>query len=210
MKMFLEDDGAVHKLVASQYKIAPEKLMRTTGFVAGPTGPPMNSHTANINALKHASRAAAGLESLAGKTSLDSRNNLSPHSFDGGRSAGSTPDMPTSLSAFAVLPSHLSGLFRAGHHPLSLKSESLSPSGHRQPKSSPLIPGMTGSSSRVSSYPQPSVYEMAALTTDLDTQIITTKIKETLLAHNIGQKVCFLFISIVSYSHFFMYRSLEK
>lgn len=30
---------------------------------------------------------------------------------------------------------------------------------------------------------------MAALTTDLDTQCITTKIKETLMAHNIGQKV---------------------
>lgn len=38
-------------------------------------------------------------------------------------------------------------------------------------------------------YNQPSVYEMAALTTDLDTQIITSKIKETLMAHNIGQKV---------------------
>ena len=35
----------------------------------------------------------------------------------------------------------------------------------------------------------PSVYEMAALTQDLDTQVITTKIKEVLLANNIGQKV---------------------
>lgn len=35
MKMFLEDDNAVHKLVASQYKIAPEKLMRTGGYGAG-------------------------------------------------------------------------------------------------------------------------------------------------------------------------------
>lgn len=40
------------------------------------------------------------------------------------------------------------------------------------------------------SIPPPSVYEMAALTTDLDTQAVTTKIKETLMAHNIGQKVC--------------------
>lgn len=40
-------------------------------------------------------------------------------------------------------------------------------------------------------YNQPSVYEMAALTTDLDTQTITSKIKEALLAHNIGQKVRF-------------------
>ncbi len=32
MKLFLEDEQAVHKLVASQYKIAPEKLMRTGGY----------------------------------------------------------------------------------------------------------------------------------------------------------------------------------
>lgn len=36
MKMFLEDDNAVHKLVASQYKIAPEKLMRTGGYGVNP------------------------------------------------------------------------------------------------------------------------------------------------------------------------------
>ena len=35
----------------------------------------------------------------------------------------------------------------------------------------------------------PSVYEMAALTQDLDTHTITTRIKEILLANNIGQKV---------------------
>lgn len=42
MKIFLEDENAVHKLVASQYKIAPEKLMRTTGFTAAtnPLGEP--------------------------------------------------------------------------------------------------------------------------------------------------------------------------
>ena len=220
MKMFLEDDGAVHKLVASQYKIAPEKLMRTTGFVAGPTGPPINSHAANLNALKHASRAAAGLEnlSMAGKTSLDSRQTVSPHSFDGGRSAGSTPDLvsqnlSTSLAAFAGLPSPaLSGLFRAAH-PVHLKSlNEVSQSGHNRNKSS--VAGLT-SSSRGSSYPQPSVYEMAALTTDLDTQIITTKIKETLLAHNIGQKVrlilkLILHTKISDSFSIFLNRFLEK
>lgn len=35
----------------------------------------------------------------------------------------------------------------------------------------------------------PTVYEMAALTQDMDTQTITTKIKEALMANNIGQKV---------------------
>ena len=33
------------------------------------------------------------------------------------------------------------------------------------------------------------LYEMAALTNELDTQAITTKVKEILLAHNVGQKV---------------------
>ena len=32
MKLFLDDEHAVHKLVASQYKIAPEKLMRTGNY----------------------------------------------------------------------------------------------------------------------------------------------------------------------------------
>lgn len=35
--MFLEDENAVHKLVASQYKIAPEKLMRTGGYGINPS-----------------------------------------------------------------------------------------------------------------------------------------------------------------------------
>ncbi len=34
MKLFLEDEQAVHKLVASQYKIAPEKLLRTGNYGA--------------------------------------------------------------------------------------------------------------------------------------------------------------------------------
>uniref|UniRef100_A0A6G1S7J5 Homeobox protein cut n=1 Tax=Aceria tosichella TaxID=561515 RepID=A0A6G1S7J5_9ACAR len=33
------------------------------------------------------------------------------------------------------------------------------------------------------------VYELAALTPDLDTPLITTRIKETLMAHNLGQKI---------------------
>ena len=32
MKLFLDDEHAVHKLVASQYKIAPERLMRTGNY----------------------------------------------------------------------------------------------------------------------------------------------------------------------------------
>ena len=35
----------------------------------------------------------------------------------------------------------------------------------------------------------PSLYEMAALTSELDTAVITSKVKEILLQHNVGQKV---------------------
>ena len=37
--------------------------------------------------------------------------------------------------------------------------------------------------------PAPSLYEMAALTHELDTQSVTTKVKEILLANNVGQKL---------------------
>lgn len=47
MKMFLEDENAVHKLVASQYKIAPERLMRMGGY----GGVPLPPGTQNIHVL---------------------------------------------------------------------------------------------------------------------------------------------------------------
>ncbi|KAK8787349.1 hypothetical protein V5799_022875, partial [Amblyomma americanum] len=53
MKIFLEDENAVHKLVASQYKIAPEKLMRTSGFTAA------SSPLAGSSKLPASSAAAA-------------------------------------------------------------------------------------------------------------------------------------------------------
>ena len=40
-----------------------------------------------------------------------------------------------------------------------------------------------------SSAAAPSLYEMAALTHELDTHAVTTKVKEILLANNVGQKV---------------------
>ena len=32
MKIFLEDETAIHKLVSSQYKIVPDKLLRTGAY----------------------------------------------------------------------------------------------------------------------------------------------------------------------------------
>ena len=43
----------------------------------------------------------------------------------------------------------------------------------------------------------PSLYEMAALTNELDTLAITTKVKEILMAHNVGQKVNMIIIVFV-------------
>ena len=48
MKIFLEDETAVHRLVASQYKIAPDKLMRTGTF--NPMGEFCSSYS-NVSSL---------------------------------------------------------------------------------------------------------------------------------------------------------------
>ncbi|XP_035708595.1 homeobox protein cut isoform X3 [Folsomia candida] len=147
MKMFLEDENAVHKLVASQYKIAPEKLMRTGGYAGNPT--PLTS-----------AKVPAKPAELSIKVETSS---LPP------------PPPPMPSTPQQIVPNMV--------HDFIKKSNSSSP-GNSIPNSAshhrPPPPGLQ---------PQPSVYEMAALTQDLDTQLITTKIKEALLANNIGQKI---------------------
>lgn len=80
------------------------------------------------------------------------------------------------------------------HHPMNIPTpdhlKKSTPSPHGIPHS-PMMqhqPALRNMHQHMS----PSVYEMAALTQDLDTQVITTKIKEALLANNIGQKVSYL------------------
>lgn len=82
------------------------------------------------------------------------------------------------------------------HHAISLQN----PVEHHSMKKSSPHPGLPphspmgqhqGALRGMHQHISPSVYEMAALTQDLDTQVITTKIKEALLANNIGQKVSF-------------------
>ncbi|KFM68588.1 Homeobox protein cut, partial [Stegodyphus mimosarum] len=155
MKIFLEDENAVHKLVASQYKIAPEKLMRTGSF-GGATNP-QGIMTFGSNKLSprpmESNLRTTDNRQLTQNNTLYSSHNHPPRSVCG------TPDsMPMSLTV----------------------TSSTTPSSTIHSRKTPTI-------SR--GYNQPSVYEMAALTTDLDTQIITSKIKETLMAHNIGQKI---------------------
>jgi len=138
MKIFLEDDGAVHRLVASQYKIAPDKLMRT-GNYNSPLGLPPSRPIGKLP------------------------DNLIRPSFE-------NPLMPSTL--------------RFGSDP----NLSQSP----QPLLDPLAAHRKMMSIRPPGFPPtsgPSLYEMAALTNELDTQAITTKVKEILLAHNVGQKL---------------------
>ncbi|XP_037089449.1 homeobox protein cut-like [Pollicipes pollicipes] len=133
MKMFLEDDSAVHKLVASQYKIAPDKLMRTGCFNGG---------------------------KRPSFVKLPTKGPELPRSLE-------SPLPPVvSLASFPGLPPAALASRLAGMDPLMKYGLRLPPA------------------------PLPmSVYKTAAITPELDTLYITTKIKEVLLANNIGQKL---------------------
>lgn len=77
------------------------------------------------------------------------------------------------------------------HHAINLQNPEQVKKPNHSPHSIPHSPMSQQQNSMRSLHQHisPSVYEMAALTQDLDTQVITTKIKEALLANNIGQKV---------------------
>merc|ERR1719270_2988774 len=144
MKIFLEDETAIHKLVASQYKIAPDKLMRTGNF---------NNHM-------------MGLPPNRPMTKLP--ENLIRPPFD-------NPLLPSTLR-FGSDP-NLS-------QPGSPASALLDPlAAHRK------MLGIRPPAFPPTSSASPSLYEMAALTSELDTNLITSKVKEILMAHNVGQKL---------------------
>ncbi|XP_039752338.1 homeobox protein cut isoform X5 [Pararge aegeria] len=169
MKMFLEDDNAVHKLVASQYKIAPEKLMRTGNYSGVPQCPPnmtkpipptqkmISDATSLLSKMQH--------EQLLGPAHLGHLG----------------PPTPLLLTPPGFPPHHAVTLPPQLHD--NNNKERKPPPHPPQPHHQPVA--MRGLHQHMS----PSVYEMAALTQDLDTQTITTKIKEALLANNIGQKI---------------------
>ncbi|XP_055946215.1 homeobox protein cut-like isoform X2 [Argiope bruennichi] len=154
MKMFLEDENAVHKLVASQYKIAPERLMRMGGYGGVPVPPGPNRFSP---------------VSSSEPTYPSHQQTPSKPSHPSSPQPPSTPESP-SAPLTAHSPSGSAAL------PSSANLKGAGPPGRRGNRC--LAP-----------YVQPSVYEMAAVTTDLDTQIITARIKETLTVHNIGQKL---------------------
>ncbi|XP_050690230.1 homeobox protein cut-like isoform X3 [Eriocheir sinensis] len=175
MKIFLEDDNAVHKLVASQYKIAPEKLMRTGGYTAPPLylvgGCPLPGGLGGAGA-RFPGLSTSGSPTLPPYTS----SGKPPHHM---KLAADLPKSIESPLPPVGIPPSLGGL-PLPSHPMSFDS--------RMPPLDPLRKSAL-SNPRHPGPVAPSVYEMAALTQDLDTQVITTKIKEVLLANNIGQKL---------------------
>ncbi|CAG9791658.1 unnamed protein product [Diatraea saccharalis] len=164
MKMFLEDENAVHKLVASQYKIAPEKLMRTGNYSGAPPCPP------NMNKPMPPTQ-----KMLSDATSLLSK--MQQEQLLGGHLQHLQP--PLLLTPPGFPPHHAVAL--PPHHDNNNK-ERKPPPPQPHPHHQPVMRNLH-------QHISPSVYEMAALTQDLDTQTITTKIKEALLANNIGQKI---------------------
>ncbi|XP_031330798.1 homeobox protein cut-like isoform X2 [Photinus pyralis] len=175
MKMFLEDDNAVHKLVASQYKIAPEKLMRTGGYGGTPCGTPLGKPMPPTQ--KMLSEAAGFLNKM------QENQNLLPPSLQMVSPQSQMPPghgQPMLLTPPGIPPQHTISLQQSDHHMKKSSPHGIphSPLSQHQNNLRNLNPHIS-----------PSVYEMAALTQDLDTQVITTKIKEALLANNIGQKI---------------------
>ncbi|XP_076344577.1 homeobox protein cut-like isoform X2 [Tachypleus tridentatus] len=159
MKMFLDDENACHKLVASQYKISPEKLIRTRyhlgtgGTTSGPDK--VTSQPSGLSISQHLSQQQNHLYFHANHTSSMSME-----------SSGTSPKLsrnsPVTVSTGVT---HCSTITHS------------------------VSPRKLPHNSRHSSHINPSVYEMAARTTDLDTQSVTSKVKETLLTNNIGQKI---------------------
>ncbi|XP_039297394.1 homeobox protein cut [Nilaparvata lugens] len=236
MKMFLEDDNAVHKLVASQYKIAPEKLMRTGGYgvstsaaVSKPLPPSsgkMPPMPPNLDMNKIDGSAIGALNYLhpPPPTSLHSS---SPHHMPPTTQAAldqikkshsiSLPQQCATLQQHQQqqqqqqqnqhqnqtqhpLPPQAQPQQPQSQHPTQPNqhqnqqppnaNQQLGPQQQNsQQQQMPQQPGQQQHMRALNQHVAPTVYEMAALTQDLDTQFITTKIKEVLLANNIGQKI---------------------
>lgn len=218
MKMFLEDENAVHKLVASQYKIAPEKLMRTGSYSGSPQIPqglankmqatlpmqkmmndlkmqePQAQHimqqmqaAAAMSAAmqqqqqnqQHAAAAVQAAQAAAAAQHHQSMLLTSP---------GLPPQHAISLPAAAAAANAAAANAAAAN---AAAAAAAAASVHdKKPMMMPIhSPHQANTMRNMHQHMSPTVYEMAALTQDLDTQVITTKIKEALLANNIGQKI---------------------
>lgn len=179
MKMFLEDDNAVHKLVASQYKIAPEKLMRTGNYSGSPQIPsgiakqmPPMQKMIEMSKMQQEQHLMHLQQMASMPTSQMQPPSTRLESIPSQSSVMPNPGML--LTPPGVPPLHRVTLPTEDKKPMPVPVHS--------PQQNNAMRGMH-------QHMSPTVYEMAALTQDMDTQTITTKIKEALMANNIGQKV---------------------
>lgn len=179
MKMFLEDDNAVHKLVASQYKIAPEKLMRTGSYSGTPQIP--SGLAKQMPPMQKMINEMSKMQQEHHLLHLQQLQMPSPQLQIPPSQASSNSSQSSSLPSQGML---LTPPGVPPHHRVTIPSD--------EKKSMPVpapSPQQNNAMRSLHQHMTPTVYEMAALTQDLDTQVITTKIKEALMANNIGQKV---------------------
>ena len=210
MKMFLEDENAVHKLVASQYKIAPEKLMRTGNYSGTAQLPPgvgkqmqpmhkmiemskmqQEQHLMHMQQMQQQISAATPQQQamLLTPPGLPPHHRISLPSSDEKKPMAMPIHSPQQqqqqqqqAQEQRQQQQHQQQQQQQQQQQAQEQRQQHQQAQHHQQQQQNAMRGMH-------QHMSPTVYEMAALTQDLDTQIITTKIKEALLANNIGQKV---------------------
>lgn len=188
MKMFLEDDNAVHKLVASQYKIAPDKLMRTGNYSSSPQIPAQLSKQMPPMPKLLSEQMAK----LQDPTLLHMQMSQMAHLAHQQREAQMRErerEQPMLLTPPGLPPQHAIQLPLPPKEPKSAEKKMMPIHSPQSDTPQPPAPSAQNVMRSLHQHISPTVYEMAALTQDLDTQTITTKIKEALLANNIGQKI---------------------
>lgn len=192
MKMFLEDDNAVHKLVASQYKIAPDKLMRTGNYSSSPQIPAQLSKQMPPMPKLLSEQMAKLQDPALLHMQMSQMAHLSQAVAEQQRRELQHRDaqQPLLLTPPGLPPQHAIQLPpKDGQKSSDKKMMPIhSPQQSETPQPSQNVTP-TNVMRTMNQHISPTVYEMAALTQDLDTQVITTKIKEALLANNIGQKI---------------------
>uniref|UniRef100_W8BEJ0 DNA-binding protein SATB n=1 Tax=Ceratitis capitata TaxID=7213 RepID=W8BEJ0_CERCA len=212
MKMFLEDENAVHKLVASQYKIAPEKLMRTGSYSGTPQLPqglaskigaslPMQKMMNELK-LQEPTQAQHIMQQMQAAAMSAAMQQHQQQAQSQQQHAAAAAVQAAQAAAAAQAAHHQSMLLTSPglppQHAISLPPTGAAggnagpgtPGSDKKPMMMPIhSPHQANAMRSMHQHMSPTVYEMAALTQDLDTQIITTKIKEALLANNIGQKI---------------------
>jgi homeobox protein cut-like len=189
MKMFLEDDNAVHKLVASQYKIAPDKLMRTGNYSSSPQIPAqISKQMPPMPKLLSEQMAKLQDPALLHMQMSQMAHLAQQHQQQQQQQQMRDREHPLLLTPPGLPPQHAIQLPHKDQKPASNEKKMMPIHSPARSDASPS-PASGNVMRSMNQHISPTVYEMAALTQDLDTQVITTKIKEALLANNIGQKI---------------------